>query len=418
GCQATTTVTLSNPSAIQLIVIGEANPSCGVSDGSILITASGGTAPLQYSIDNGVTFQAGNGFTGLLAGNYDIVVEDGAGCQISTTSILTAPPGTSSSFSVALCDTYTVPSGDETYTTSGVYMDTIPNTAGCDSVMTISVHINEVPSITHFTSRGTDQFRVNWEYLLPVTINDTNFRIRRWESGFPEVFTDKSQFLGNFQKKLTGLNDNTLYEVKVGFACFDGSFVWSETESVMTKKIPCTDVTGQMQSLPLELTTATVTWDGGGADSYKLRFRPQSGGSWSFRTITGTSKTLAGLNQGTSYEYQVKAQCSGGIESSYGAVYPCNTDGIGVERLSAQNTPTEFNLYPNPSNGEVVLEMNSKKSPAQLILRDVSGRVVYTESLVLSPSFRQSFNFNVNSGSYLLQVISNDNVENVKVEIH
>lgn len=46
-----------------------------------------------------------------------------------------------SAFSVNACESYTVPSGDETYTSSGVYMDTIPNYLGCDSVMTITVNI-------------------------------------------------------------------------------------------------------------------------------------------------------------------------------------------------------------------------------------------------------------------------------------
>lgn len=49
--------------------------------------------------------------------------------------------GTSSSFSVTQCGSYTVPSGLETYTASGIYMDTIPNMNGCDSVMTIDVTI-------------------------------------------------------------------------------------------------------------------------------------------------------------------------------------------------------------------------------------------------------------------------------------
>ncbi|MBN4072476.1 right-handed parallel beta-helix repeat-containing protein, partial [Crocinitomix catalasitica] len=51
---------------------------------------------------------------------------------------------TTSSFSETQCFTYTVPSGDETYTASGIYMDTIPNAGGCDSVMTIDVTINTV----------------------------------------------------------------------------------------------------------------------------------------------------------------------------------------------------------------------------------------------------------------------------------
>jgi len=48
---------------------------------------------------------------------------------------------TSSTISVTTCDSYTVPSGGETYTASGTYMDTIQNINGCDSVMTINVNI-------------------------------------------------------------------------------------------------------------------------------------------------------------------------------------------------------------------------------------------------------------------------------------
>ena len=49
-----------------------------------------------------------------------------------------------SSLTETACQAYTVPSGDETYTESGVYMDTIPNMAGCDSIMTIDVTITNL----------------------------------------------------------------------------------------------------------------------------------------------------------------------------------------------------------------------------------------------------------------------------------
>lgn len=51
---------------------------------------------------------------------------------------------TSNSFAHTACVSYTVPSGDETYTMSGVYNDTIPNILGCDSVLTIDLTIEEV----------------------------------------------------------------------------------------------------------------------------------------------------------------------------------------------------------------------------------------------------------------------------------
>lgn len=49
-----------------------------------------------------------------------------------------------SSFSITACDSYTVPSGDETYSSAGTMtvMDTIPTVGGCDSIMTITLTIN------------------------------------------------------------------------------------------------------------------------------------------------------------------------------------------------------------------------------------------------------------------------------------
>src|SRR5690606_11456608 len=69
------------------------DPLCnGSADGDLNITASGGLAPLQYSIDNGVTFQATGTFTNQTAGIYNIVVEDANGCQVSQQTTLTDPP--------------------------------------------------------------------------------------------------------------------------------------------------------------------------------------------------------------------------------------------------------------------------------------------------------------------------------------
>ncbi|MCB0755372.1 MAG: T9SS type A sorting domain-containing protein [Flavobacteriales bacterium] len=54
---------------------------------------------------------------------------------------------TSSSISPVSCGAYTSPSGNYTWTTTDTYLDTIPNSAGCDSVITINLTVqdNEAP---------------------------------------------------------------------------------------------------------------------------------------------------------------------------------------------------------------------------------------------------------------------------------
>jgi len=60
--------------------INVTNADCGVDNGIIEIIASGGTPPLQFSIDGGGIFQALNVFSDLGAMNYQVVVRDNAGC--------------------------------------------------------------------------------------------------------------------------------------------------------------------------------------------------------------------------------------------------------------------------------------------------------------------------------------------------
>ncbi len=51
---------------------------------------------------------------------------------------------TTSTINPTACDSYTSPSGNYTWTNSSTYMDTIPNAAGCDSIITINLTINTV----------------------------------------------------------------------------------------------------------------------------------------------------------------------------------------------------------------------------------------------------------------------------------
>jgi hypothetical protein len=55
----------------------------GLADGTISIEASGGIPPLQYSVDNGLNWQPDSLFTGLAAGNYEIMVVDAIICKVN-----------------------------------------------------------------------------------------------------------------------------------------------------------------------------------------------------------------------------------------------------------------------------------------------------------------------------------------------
>ncbi len=85
-------LTLSENPEIVISDISIIDPACNsYSDGVILITASGGTAPLSYSINNGSTYQSSNTFAGRPAGLYNIVVRDSRGCTATASRTITQP---------------------------------------------------------------------------------------------------------------------------------------------------------------------------------------------------------------------------------------------------------------------------------------------------------------------------------------
>ncbi|MCK5857436.1 MAG: T9SS type A sorting domain-containing protein [Bacteroidales bacterium] len=91
------------------------------------------TSLLEYS---------GNSYSGTL---YNFSLSGSSSNWVSGAS-LTAGSGSSSSISIIACDSYTSPSGNYTWTMGGNYIDTIPNTAGCDSVISINLTINNSTS--------------------------------------------------------------------------------------------------------------------------------------------------------------------------------------------------------------------------------------------------------------------------------
>lgn len=81
-CTGTAMVTLVNVNQPMFQSVDIVNASdCSTPNGSITITASGGTPPYVYSDNGGTSFQTSNTFMNLLPDTYDLVIEDARGCR-------------------------------------------------------------------------------------------------------------------------------------------------------------------------------------------------------------------------------------------------------------------------------------------------------------------------------------------------
>ncbi|MCF8459530.1 MAG: PKD domain-containing protein [Flavobacteriales bacterium] len=75
-------------------------------------------------------------------------------------------------------------------------------------------------------------------------------------------------------------------------------------------------------------------------------------------------------------------------------------------------------VYPNPSNGQFVVEVSGVEADVQIVVLDVAGRQVYNEGVVLNNSFRKDLNLNLASGTYLLQVATLEGLVTRKIQIN
>ena len=93
GCTASKTFTITEPAtAVQITNVTSTIPSCVPGcDGSMTITASGGTGFLLYRINSNPVGQASNLFTGICGGAYPVSIMDANGCVDDSTAIILNP---------------------------------------------------------------------------------------------------------------------------------------------------------------------------------------------------------------------------------------------------------------------------------------------------------------------------------------
>lgn len=151
--------------------VSSTNPSCSNNDGSFTISVSGGIAPITYSI-NGIDFQLSNTFDHLPSGQYQFVVKDFNGCSIIDEVSLvnpSAPVIENIAFVPATCGNsngeidisvnggsgmigYTIDglnyqsSPVFTQLSSGEYIITVQDSAGCMAVDSIDIPV--MPAVT------------------------------------------------------------------------------------------------------------------------------------------------------------------------------------------------------------------------------------------------------------------------------
>jgi hypothetical protein len=83
-CSAALEVTVMNTDGMNL-EYESTNSGCSGSNGTITVTPVDGVPPIDYKISSG-SYQAGNTFSGLSAGQYQVTAKDATGCEATITT--------------------------------------------------------------------------------------------------------------------------------------------------------------------------------------------------------------------------------------------------------------------------------------------------------------------------------------------
>lgn len=115
------------------------------------------------------------GLTYVTSGIYTATIMNAAGCDSVITLNLTILQPTTASVSAASCTSYTWAQNGVTYMTSGAYTDTIPNMAGCDSIITLNLTINQptVGSVSATACTSYTWAQNGTTYTVSGMYNDT-----------------------------------------------------------------------------------------------------------------------------------------------------------------------------------------------------------------------------------------------------
>lgn len=102
--------------------------------------------------------------------------------------------------------------------------------------------------------------------------------------------------------------------------------------------------------------------------------------------------------------------CAGGNTG----IEPCVPVGVN----DADALANALLVFPNPSNGQFIIELNGVEGKATMNIVDMLGRNVYTQAIVLNGAFRKGINLNVAKGTYVMQVVTVNGIATRKVEVN
>jgi hypothetical protein len=288
------------------------------------------------------------------SGNYMDTIPNHLGCDSVITINLTIN-NTFHSFSTVVCDSLISPSGKVLYN-SGIYEDTIMNAAGCDSLMVINLTVNYTAH-TAFIETTCNEY--NWrgtQYTASGVYSDTLVSIAGCDSvltldltlnysstyALKDTACDKYEWLGN-----TYTGSGTYFDTLVNSVGCD---------SLLTLELVIYSFSDSVTQLSTVMTAV--------ADDLEYQWITCDSSNSIIAGATGQSYTAT-----ENGHYAVIMDLNGCIDTSRCV----EVNSVGIANLGRQEG---IRIYPNPTSGKLTLNFENAAVNRQITLRNLSGQIM------------------------------------------
>ena len=267
-----------------------AAPACGRTT-NITITGT--------STNNSEFFEPGPDYTKHLS-----VSVSGSGPAIAVSNINFVGPAQFSA-------NFTVPSN-----ASGTYAVTVTNPDGQSSSTTFNTNCSGTscgdPSGLSASSVTASSATLNWSAVSGASSYDVEYKVHTsttWST--PKNVSSTST-------GLSGLSASTNYDWQVRANCSSGSGNYVASQFTTLAASTCDAPTG-LSASAITSNSATLSWTGAsGASSYDVQYKASGAASWTTVNTSLTSAGISGLSASTSYDWQVRTNCSSGSSAYTG----------------------------------------------------------------------------------------------------
>ena len=358
-------------SSIQINASGSINYSWYPSTG--LNTTTGSTVVASPTITTNYTL-AGTDVNGCVASLFFSVVVNGVPA-ISTSQITDALCSGTGAINIGMnTGSYSfawstgATTEDITGLNAGIYSVTITGN-GCSSVnaFTVGQSTLQKPQNLIVDNLTSCSARLNWSSVLNMSYYKVRFRQTGTTVWSAPVNVGTSLFYD-----FIGLSAFSTYQFQVSTYCANGATAGWSTKQATTKV--CTTPVNSAVSI-INSTSVIVSWTAlCSSNSFLVIYKKVGTTQWSQVSTSLTTVTLNNLMPSTTYEYKIKAVCTGGA-SAYSSLLNFTTPLIKQESNSAGIFQME--VFPNPTSGVFNVVLNTHSLNFSLEVTNLLGQKIW-----------------------------------------